>query len=172
MIPSRAPGVVLPSPSAQLPPPLLALAHCNVQTLAALSCHALSSVLSCALVVLWPSVHTSCSSLVLGPHALASLSHLPSHAVMLVSRYAASATCTTVHTYSWCNMYHVENDVDLLHEPPLKTVCEVRRQPIRLLNTLGWQPWRLVTSEWLVLAIDQKQLFESLLHGWSMRRLR
>ena len=130
MIPSRAPGVVLPSPSAQLPPPLLALAHCNVQTLAALSCHALSSVLSCALVVLWPSVHTSCSSLVLGPHALASLSHLPSHAVMLVSRYAASATCTTVHTYSWCNMYHVENDVDLLHEPPLKTVCEVRRQPI------------------------------------------
>ena len=132
MIPSRAPGVVLPSPSAQLPPPLLALAHCNVQTLAALSCHALSSVLSCALVVLWPSVHTSCSSLVLGPHALASLSHLPSHAVMLVSRYAASATCTTVHTYSWCNMYHVENDVDLLHEPPLKTVCEVRRQPIRL----------------------------------------
>ena len=131
MIPSRAPGVVLPSPSAQLPPPLLALAHCNVQTLAALSCHALSSVLSCALVVLWPSVHTSCSSLVLGPHALASLSHLPSHAVMLVSRYAASATCTTVHTYSWCNMYHVENDVDLLHEPPLKTVCEVRLQPIR-----------------------------------------
>ena len=131
MIPSRAPGVVLPSPSAQLPPPLLALAHCNVQTLAALSCHALSSVLSCALVVLWPSVHTSCSSLVLGPHALASLSHLPSHAVMLVSRYTASATCTTVHTYSWCNMYHVENDVDLLHEPPLKTVCEVRRQPIR-----------------------------------------
>jgi hypothetical protein len=68
--------------------------------------------------------------------------------------------CTYLHRSSIADTDTVLRIPDTAYTHTLKNI------------TLGSQPWRLVTSEWLILAIDQKQLFESLLHGRSMAWIR